>query len=620
MKKIFALILLFVFILAVMLTGCRDNMTTANTEESSSSDNLTDNSTNDPNDNIINIDTEELPFTQEEIYAQLFDINNKIEIDVDISEETLKQLQDDYDEYTSFGSKSPIYRKADMDITITTKEDTYVYHIEDIGIRMKGNTSRKSFYNSKEGVYNLINFKVDFQETFDDEKYYSWDATDWSGNEEGRDVRKNRTFATLEKLEFKWNKNDDGTYIREYYTYEFYRDSGVLAPHTNLTSFEFGGLHQGVFMMYEPIDKIFIEKYVPVEDQGGDLYKCGWTHIGAGFFRDCSVGIEDEDSASFYNYDLKTNKKTSTHGTLNNLIAVVNGNKVTKEQLEKVIDIDNFLLFEAVSYFVGNPDDLRNNYNNYYIYFKASDNKMIFIPYDLDRCFGITHDWNPTGDALMSVGPFSDQASGAQENQANPIYRKTVSEGGMYIEEFAEVLDTISKSKWLTEENFNSYYEIAYNNYKDDAMPDKVYHNTEGHGSKFDKDAEIGGNVTFANYISAKLATYNTYADNKDEYISAVQPFFIRGSFTDWQIENKYRMSYDKDTNTYQYTLILKSNSPWKVNNGVDGGAGEWFGCEDIIEIPEGLEVYADQDDNINLPAGTYEITFYGDTWQIKIE
>jgi DegV family protein with EDD domain len=37
---------------------------------------------------------------------------------------------------------------------------------------MKGNTSRTDFYNEEEGQYNLIHFKIDFQETFDDKDYY----------------------------------------------------------------------------------------------------------------------------------------------------------------------------------------------------------------------------------------------------------------------------------------------------------------------------------------------------------------------------------------------------------------------------------------------------------------
>lgn len=570
-------------------------------------------------DNVIDIDKESLPYTEEEIYAQLFDINNKVEIFVDISDDTLSQLQADYDEYSSFGSKSPIYRKADMEITITTANDCYTYHIDDIGIRMKGNTSRTSFYSDDEGVYNLVHFKVDFQETFDDEEYYSWDATDWGDDTEGRDARKDRTFATLEKLEFKWNRNDDTTYIREYYTYEFYRASGVLAPHTNLTSFDLGDNHQGVFMMYEPIDKIFIEKYVPEEDQGGDLYKCGWTYSGAGFFADSSIGVENEDKGEFYNYDLKTNKKTSENEALINLLNVVNNKKVTKEQLAEVIDIDNFLLFEAVSYFAGNPDDVRNNYNNYYIYFNASTDKMIFIPYDMDRCFGVICGWDPTGDGMTTVNPFSKYAAGANQNQANPIYVKTVDEGGYYVAEFAAVLDVISKSEWLTTEKFDSIYNIAYNNYKNDVKPDKDYYNTGGYNFAFN-NAAPGYNMTFRSYVTAKLATYNKYANSADDYASTVQPFYIRGSFTNWGVNEVYKMTYNEATDTYTYNLTVSSNSPWKVNDGIDGGPGEWFGGMDVCELGVGIHAVADQDDNIILPAGTYKITFYGDTWQIKIE
>lgn len=572
-----------------------------------------------PSGSVINIDTDKLPYTEEQIYSQLFDINNKIEIDVDISDKTLEQLQEDYYDYSSWGSKSPIYRKADLNITITTSSDSYTYHIDDIGIRMKGNTSRTEFYNDEEGVYNLIHFKVDFQETFDDEEYYSWDATDWGSDDDGRDARKDRTFATLEKLEFKWNRNDDGSYIREYYAYEFYRASGVLAPHTNLTSFDLGDLHQGVFMMYEPVDKIFIEKYVAEADQGGDLYKCGWTYSGAGFFRDSSIGIENEDNGEFYNYDLKTNKKTSDNEALKNLLTVVNSNKVTKEQIAGVIDINNFLLFEACSYFVGNPDDVRNNYNNYYIYFNSSSNKMVFIPYDMDRCFGVTCGWNPTGDGMTTVSPFSKYAAGANQNQANPLYIKTVDEGGYYVKEYAEVLEQISQSEWLTADKFNSIYTIAYNNYKNDTTPNKAFYNAEGYNFKFSNNSD-SHNMTFSQYISVKLETYYNHKDVSDDYVLTVQPFYIRGSFTNWGVDEKYRMKYDEVTDTYTYNLTVSSDMPWKVNDGVDGGAGEWFGGMDVCAIREGIHAVADQDDNIILPAGTYKITFYGATWQIKIE
>ena len=143
---------------------------------------------------------------------------------------------------------------------------------------------------------------------------------------------------------------------------------------------------------------------------------------------------------------------------MKNLIAVLNRKGVTKEDIAKVVDMDNFLAFEAVTYFTGNPDDIRNDYNNYYIYFLKSSGKAIFIPYDVDRVFGLTKDWNPTNDAMTGVDPFSQMAESLGILQENPLYIYTVNKGGYYVEEFTKVLQTVAESKWLTEENFNKVY------------------------------------------------------------------------------------------------------------------------------------------------------------------
>lgn len=98
---------------------------------------------------VCNIDTDTLPYNEESIYQQLFDINNKIEVEIDISDEVLQQLQQDYEAYEKLGSKSPLYREADLKITITTEQDTVTYVIGKVGIRMKGNTKGYSRFVSR---------------------------------------------------------------------------------------------------------------------------------------------------------------------------------------------------------------------------------------------------------------------------------------------------------------------------------------------------------------------------------------------------------------------------------------------------------------------------------------
>ena len=506
-KKVIVYMLLFAMVCSVF-AGC-DNAVpgngTQNTEQGTSeTENQTENGKEEDKDSQIDyvdkngylqddsvfvVGVEKLPCSHEQIYQQLFDLKNFIQIKVDITEEQLMQIQKDYDKYAGMGSKSPIYREASMNIRIKTRTTDYTYHIPNIGIRMKGNTSRTSFYNDHEGQYNLIHFRIKFM---DDD------------------------FATLENLEVKWNRNDDETYIREIYAYEMYRDMGILAPRTTLASFDLADVHQGVFTVYEPVDKNFIERYLPEEDQGGDLYKCGWTMRGASLRKKCSVGIEDEDKCEFYNYDLKTNKKTSTHALMTNLINVIDGSKPSKMQIAQVVDMDSFLRFAAVSYFVGNPDDARYNYNNHYIYFLKSSGKAIFIPYDCDRVFGVTKTWNPTGNGMTDVDPFTTKAEGANEDQKNPLFRYTTDRGGYYNDEFAMQLKIVAASKWLQPETFEEYYSVASRNYFMFTPPGKTFYNAEHHFFGFDINKSAGlntdhGNATFEEYVTAKLASFNKY-------------------------------------------------------------------------------------------------------------
>ena len=103
----------------------------------------------DSGDNGSSSDEQPSPDYPEEdiaIFNALFSYENHIEIKLDISDSELKKLQQDYEKYASFGSKSPIYRMADMIITITTPDgNSTTWTIEQVGVRMKGNTSRTDF-------------------------------------------------------------------------------------------------------------------------------------------------------------------------------------------------------------------------------------------------------------------------------------------------------------------------------------------------------------------------------------------------------------------------------------------------------------------------------------------
>lgn len=446
----------------------------------------------------------------EEIFDTLFDLDNKVSIDIDISDRELKKIQEDFEKYDRLGNKSPIYRLVDK-VTITI--DGEIYEIEEVGIRIKGNTTREPVWENITGeVLNLTHYRLSFNETFDDETYYGSDAKVWANDIE-RQERKDRRFATLKSLEMKWNGNYDNTYVREYYAYNMFLENDILAPHTGLSQIIVQGQNYGVYSIYEPIDKIFIEKNLPKEDWDGDLYKCGWTFSPANYTSRVTYGIEDEDARLIFNYDLKTNKTSSAHESIINLLDVLNSQDLTKETFESVVDTDSLAKFFAISYFAGNPDDMRNNYNNHFVYFLKSTGKAIFIPYDYDRCFGLTNNWNPDGSGMTDVSPFSEKAEGNDSTQSNPLIKNSILEGKFLNEKYRENLKALADSKWLTLKNFEPFYNSAKKNYESVCKPDYNFFNADEERFYFSLDGTYTTgdeeNMSIEEYFERILTSYN---------------------------------------------------------------------------------------------------------------
>ena len=565
-------------------------------------------------DGIYDVGLEKLPFTEKQLYLQLFDPNNKIEVDLDMPEEELLKIQEDYDHYRDIGSKSPIFRKGSVVISITVEGNTYRYRIQEVGVRMKGNTSRTDFYNTNDGIYNNIHLRLDFQETFDEAAYYGNDCNSWA-TEELRQQRKDRTFATLEKLELRWNKCYDATYLRESYAYDLYRSEGVVAPYSNLSTFTWNEKSMGIYLLVEPVDKVFIENHLPEKDWDGDLYKCGWVYMPCSFTSQQSIGIENEDNSEFYTYDLKTNKKTSQHEALKALLSALNSGSMDKQRFEQYVDLDQFLSYAAVSYFLGNPDDLRNNYNNCYIYFLKSTGKVIIIPYDYDRCLGVTVEYNPSGHAMTKDNPFGDYCEGlanGREPQDSPLFNYSVVKGGLYVREFAQVLERVAANELLKPETFEARFNTAKALYGQDVTPERTLYNSDGRDFSFDltrtDSASGGSNMSFKDYIEAKLSSYRGYAANVDEYAEYVQPvpttFYIRGDFNDWSNQDRYGMQMVDGKAVY--TLTMNRQFSFKVYNDI---TQEWFGT-DFFPEEVALTFDTNRHANVILNPGTYYIEF----------
>ncbi len=480
--------------------------TSKNTNNSSNHSSGNTSNQNNNNSSTTQNNTTTTPSTNQSVgndalYQQLFNLNTKVNIQITMSKTEMDKMQQDYVKYKNKGSKSPIYRMADVVITVGGTS----YTVNEVGIRPKGNMSLEPVYGDN-GKLNLSHYKLSFNETFDDKTYYGSDAKVWSSTDE-RKARKNRRFATLKKLDVKWNRCYDDTHIREIYAANMFKENGVLAQKIGLSQLTFNGQNYGVMTIYEPIDKIFLERYLPQSALGGDLYKCGWTNSPCNYVNgQVTYGVEDKDKGKKYNFNLKTNESSSNHSSLKNLLSVL-ASSPTKAQFESVVDTDYLANFLAVSYFAGDPDDMRNNYNNHYIYFRKDTGKAIFISYDNDRTLGITNGFNPDGAGMTSVSPYSNRAVGAGQQQANPLIKYAILNSNAYIKDkYTASLKRIASSSRMNVNTFNAEYNKSKNNYQSVVTPSISFANVK-HTFKFSTDA--GLNMSFSSFLTAIMKTYN---------------------------------------------------------------------------------------------------------------
>lgn len=374
-------------------------------------------------------------------FLKVFDSKTKITISLSFSNAALSAL-------SSLQSNGGKYSDAYFPATVTIVMDDQIYTYEEAGVRMKGNTSRRTIVDGDNKIYATCHLKVSLKATFDDSTYDDENLVafkkTWT-DADARKARKKRNFFGLEKFDLKYTpRNNDSCILREVYSYDVFRKQGIPAPYATMckatVSNETSSL-EGTYEFIEPIDKEFLKKRYDKVDKDGDLYKCVYNSMGkADLSRDGAIE-KDENSADYgkriakgkigvednYNnytpiYQLKTNDdgENSDFSSMQNYISGiwnVTYKEKGKDELEKLLDVSEFLNFSAVSYLLGNFDDQRYNYNNYYVFFVPSTGKATYIPYDWDWCLGLDGGHSN----LTTLDPFSTWTLDGQK-AANVYY------------------------------------------------------------------------------------------------------------------------------------------------------------------------------------------------------
>ena len=438
---------------------------------------------------------------QEKFYEEFYDYTSDIEITLKFSNNAIYKLAD----YSDDPYKKDMYHPCDLEIKMNT--NTYIFN--EAGARMKGNTSRNPNFVNKDGKFNApVHFKISVSQTFDDEEdndYYirTWETKDL------RNIRKKRRIGDAKKFDIKYNKNEDYTFTKQIYAYYCYAKEGMISQKNNLIKVNVESDSDSMTHYYELqecIDSEFIERRYSEDEAAGNLYKCTYSSKGAADltnYKNDKIGVEAPNYEP--SYDLKTNDDEPDHTLLKNLIDTLNNNKTSANEFKPVfdsmIDAEAYLKFAAMSWVIGNPDDLRNNYNNYYMYFNSKDDKAIFIPYDYDRCFGINKDFEIHMEDIPCYTTKTN--TGERKWQKNPLYWRTIisttDTSVNYSKDYPVIKEYQDKYNQLCLEYAQKYLDVAkfeeFNN-------QFVY-------SKKDINKAGANNITFKEYSDKKLNTFN---------------------------------------------------------------------------------------------------------------
>ena len=509
-KKLIPLFLSPVCLL--MLTGCFD-IIHINSGSSSAGNNSTTPHTSSENGSQPGISTsqggnDDKPVIQDsQDYLNFWNPNTEITLSINMTS-AAANFMNSYQSDHGDSLYHDYYVPCTVNLTINGKTTIF----DEVGIREKGNLSRNQFLdNGHFTTHSLAHFKLNFTETFDGDEYTTVNDLKafkhtWSNASE-RDERKHRTLFDMEKIDIKWNRNNDETNSKQAFALKTFRDNCVLAGHDTLGKVKLSvGNDTPIAVTYEImecIDSVFIKRHFNAAKADGNLYKCSYTSMGPANLSNNHksgnyIGIEDNKTNYHPIYDLKTNKKKGTHDVLKNFITLVNDKSSAsdyKTKLEKAFDIKGFMMYESIAYLLGNFDDMRNNSNNYYLYFESGTDIAHVIPFDFDRCFGTGSEGRQ--DYMTSFSPESTKMQCTGDWQSMNLYWRTICQNTSHsnierIEEYRAMyqanIEKVLNNGAISTSTFASYV---------NSFPQSYRGNPSGAGE---------GNTTYENYLNKKIS------------------------------------------------------------------------------------------------------------------
>jgi hypothetical protein len=225
-------------------------------------------------------------------------------------------------------------------------------------------------------------------------------------------TKKGERFHGMDKFHLN-NSVQDESYMSELIAAHICRAAGCPATRVTHARVWLNDRDLGLYVLKEGFDEIFLARHFAKPT--GNLYDGGFCQdIDAQLEKDAGEGVDDGS-------DLKA------------LIEACRDGDQTRrwQRVAEKVDIEAFLNFVALELMMSHWDGYAQNRNNYRVYFRADNGKVVFFPHGMDQMFG-----DPNFSVFHTPGPIVCSAV-----FSNPQWQK------MYRQRVRELLPLFDREK-----------------------------------------------------------------------------------------------------------------------------------------------------------------------------
>jgi spore coat protein CotH len=240
------------------------------------------------------------------------------------------------------------------------------------------------------------------------------------------------------------NGVQDPTFLHERLSYRVFEAMGIAGPKNSFARLTVNGEYWGVYSIFEPISKPFLE--ARLGEKSGTLFDYAWASPPYDF------SYLGGDSSRYVPAPFQPETNEDKADVADGLVSFVRTMNETPDAaffstMSSWIDVDRFLTHLAVENALAESDGIAGDQgmNNFYLYEYGAKNRFVFIPWDKDNAFR-SGNWGLYHNLELNVL--------TRRMTADPVKRQ------FYAEMVTKAVTNYVNPAWLTPQLESAYQQI----------------------------------------------------------------------------------------------------------------------------------------------------------------